>query len=527
MAEKLQFVDRLNDVQDHYFFGGFFFVGILVMGVLRYWLDFPAIFVSGLLVLLLFLYAGAVLLTKRYHLREDRSADNLYFLGFLFTVSALIVSLVKFSQNTSEDVLKNNPLVVVEDLGIGLITTLLGLFLRVLFTQLRRDPNEIEEEVNLQLTVVAEKVTRNIRSVSELVEQSAILMAQTYAETQKQLEDQQKMAKKMFENAESNIRLGNEQLVSELGLLSEKVKNIEAPQDLITAKLGPALTAGEGSITGFSAKIDGLDLPSDLITKRAAILLPDDLFSRNVEAALHPNIFSDLITPALEPLPDLISDKVSEIETATKASIEASLKRITDEITVLIGNLEVPPDLLADQMRDVFSTLDALKPLLERGLTETRSLIVRHNEALGGNVESVANLSRALTETSDAIKFAWSELQKVNTEGQGLVTELNGSARILEDATALFSIARENLGMITRELEKVVVGPAGEDVLTDGLTETSAAFENLRLGLVSLTSELASTNAALVNAKKSLEKSDDHLREPKESPQARMSDQED
>ena len=95
-----------------------------------------------------------------------------------------------------------------------------------------------------------------------------------------------------------------------------------------------------------------------------------------VEAALPPTIFSDRITPALEQLPDLISEKLNDLEEATKASIEGSLKRIADEVTVLVGNLEVPPDLLADQLREVFSTLDSLKPLLERGLTETRTLIV-------------------------------------------------------------------------------------------------------------------------------------------------------
>lgn len=510
MAENLKFVDRLNDVQDHYFFGGFFIVGIAIMAVLRYWLDAPAIYVSILLVILLLLYAGAVLLTKRYHLREDRSADNLYFLGFLFTVSALIVSLLKFSQNTGADVLQNNPLVVVEDLGIGLITTLVGLFLRVLFTQLRRDPNEIEEEVNLQLTVVAEKVTRNIRSVSELVEDSAVLMGQVYAESQRQLEAQREMANKMFENAESSIRLANEQLVSELRSLAEKVEKVEAPIDLITAKLDPALTAGQSSIAGFSEKIDDLELPANLFTERAARSLPDDLFSRNVQAALPPTIFSDRIAPVFEPLPDLISERVKNLEETTRASIESSLTRITDEVTVLIGNLEVPPDLLADQMRDVFSTLDTLKPLLERGLTETRSLITRHNEALGGNVENVTKLTGALTETSTAIKLAWSELEKVNSDGQPLLRELNTGAKSIAEAAMLFGAARENLGMITRELEKIVVGPGGEGDLSDGLTETFTAFENLRLGLASLTTQLVSTNTALSTARESFEEGGQH-----------------
>jgi len=527
MAKKLQFVDRLNDVQEHYFFGGFFVVGLVIMGVLRFWLDFPAIYVSILLVLLLMLYAGAVLLTRRYQLREDRSADNLYFLGFLFTVSALIVSLLKFSQNIGDDVLQNNPLVVVEDLGIGLITTLLGLFLRVLFTQLRRDPNEIEEEVNLQLTVVAEKVTRNIRSVSELVQQSTVLMGQTYAESQKQLEDQQKIAMKMFENAEKKIQIANEQVVFELKSLAEKVKEVEAPQDLIIAKLDPALTAGQRSLIDFSEKIDGLDLPADLFTERAARSLPDDLFARKVEAALPPNIFSSRITPALEPLPDLISDKISEIEAATKASIEVSLKKITDEITVLIGNLEVPPNLLEDQMRNVFSTLDSLKPLLEKGLTETRSLIVRHNEALKGNVEGVSGLSEALSHTTSAIKDATGGLRSANSGSVELEKELGRSAQGIEAAIGAFSTVRQNLAVITSELQKVGMGPQGEEALTEELGGSFEALASLRLGLASLTSELVSTNTTLANAQGSFEETGERLGELNETLRSRLSEADD
>ena len=116
-------------------------------------------------------YFWLIIKTRRFRLREDKAADNLYFLGFLFTVSALIISLLKFSQNTgTETQIANNPLVVVEDLGIGLITTLFGLLLRVFVSQLRRDPEEIEEDVRISLADAADRLQGDITATAEMIE---------------------------------------------------------------------------------------------------------------------------------------------------------------------------------------------------------------------------------------------------------------------------------------------------------------------------------------------------------------------
>lgn len=482
------FVDKLSDVKDHYFFGGVFLAGIIVILVFRLWLNLDAIFVSTALVFLLLAYAAAISLTKKYQLREDKSADNLYFLGFLFTVTALIISLVKFSQ--SENGATNNPLVVVEDLGIGLITTLVGLFLRVFFTQLRRDPNEIEEEVNLQLTVTAQKVTRNIRSVSELVEQSSILMAQIYTESQKQLDDQQKLTNKMFENAEKNIENANAKVVLSVNELSSRLKDVQIEPDLVTSKIDPALVAVRQSLESFSEKLNQIDLPPDLFSKNVANALPAGLFAERIETVLPLTLFSERIQEALDPVPSVIEAKFENLRDTTKTKIEESLGKITNEINVLIGNLEVSPDLLTDQLRGVFNSLDQFKPLLEEGLRGTQTLIERHNSALKDNVENLTGLTSSLAQTSDGLIEASSAAESTQVGARVFSAEVTSLSGVINRSAEAFGNTRTQLENLADNIERTRLTPEQNSEMQTLIEAPIEAFGQLKFQIESLNKRL-------------------------------------
>jgi hypothetical protein len=482
------FVDRLSDVKDHHFFAGVFLAGIIVMLVFRLWLNLDAIIVSVTLAFLLFGYFLAITVTRKYQLREDKSADNLYFLGFLFTVTALIISLWKFSQ--SEDGASNNPLVVVEDLGIGLITTLVGLFLRVFLTQLRRDPNEIEEEVNLQLTVTAQKVTRNIRSVSELVEQSSILMAQIYSESQKQLADQQQLTKEMFENAEKSIKNANSKVVLSIDELSSRLNDVQIEPDLITSKIDPALITVGQSLESFSAKLNEMEIPHDLFSEKAANALPASLFAERVEAVLPPSLFSERIQEALDPVPSILEAKFEDLRDTTKTKIEESLGKITNEINVLIGNLEVSPDLLTDQLRGVFDSLDQFKPLLEEGLRGTQFLIERHNSALKDNVENLTGLTSSLVQTADGLIEASSAAESTQVGARLFSAEITSLNGVINRSAEAVGNTRTQLENLAENIERTRLTPEQNSEMQSLIEAPIEAFGQLRFQIESLNNRL-------------------------------------
>jgi ElaB/YqjD/DUF883 family membrane-anchored ribosome-binding protein len=100
----------------------------------------------------------AVLLGARlFRLRDDQSGDNLYYMGFLFTLTSLAVSLYQFSAAGSAEQ-------IVQNFGIAIASTIAGITLRILFNQMRRDPVEVEATARMELAEASRRVKRELES---------------------------------------------------------------------------------------------------------------------------------------------------------------------------------------------------------------------------------------------------------------------------------------------------------------------------------------------------------------------------
>jgi hypothetical protein len=103
-------------------------------------------------------YASQVV-NRYYRARADQIGDNLYYLGFIFTLVSLSVSLSQFSAGgTAEEIVAN--------FGVALATTLLGVTLRVVFNQMRSDPVETEKEARLQLAEASRRLKVELMNAS-------------------------------------------------------------------------------------------------------------------------------------------------------------------------------------------------------------------------------------------------------------------------------------------------------------------------------------------------------------------------
>src|SRR6266567_7297402 len=102
-------------------------------------------------------YAMLISLARGVRLRDDQSGDNLYYMGFLFTLTSLGVSLYQFTAaHAAEEIVQN--------FGIAIGSTIAGIGLRVIFNQMRRDPVEVERMMRLELAEAARRVRRELDS---------------------------------------------------------------------------------------------------------------------------------------------------------------------------------------------------------------------------------------------------------------------------------------------------------------------------------------------------------------------------
>ncbi len=110
------------------------------------------IVVTATPVAIMLVYAGAVLIFRRLRVRLDQAGDNLYYLGFLFTLTSLAYSLYEFAPGEGATSL------IIGNFGIAIATTIVGLMLRVLFNQMRTDPIETEQLARIELAEAARRL---------------------------------------------------------------------------------------------------------------------------------------------------------------------------------------------------------------------------------------------------------------------------------------------------------------------------------------------------------------------------------
>jgi ElaB/YqjD/DUF883 family membrane-anchored ribosome-binding protein len=139
---------------------GLLFFGVVVTGsgyiIISKLSDFGAFAVTSVPVLIMIGYA--VLLGARlFRLRDDQAGDNLYYMGFLFTLTSLAVSLYQFSAAGSAEQ-------IVQNFGIAIASTIAGITLRILFNQMRRDPVEVEATARMELAEASRRVKRELES---------------------------------------------------------------------------------------------------------------------------------------------------------------------------------------------------------------------------------------------------------------------------------------------------------------------------------------------------------------------------
>ena len=107
--------------------------------------------------------------------RPSTLGDNLYYLGFLYTLVSLLWTLISYSENVEITS-------IIQNFGIAITTTLLGLLLRVAFNQERDDPELYEYAVRMSLTDAAASTIGQIDKIRADVTTLRTAISQTINE---------------------------------------------------------------------------------------------------------------------------------------------------------------------------------------------------------------------------------------------------------------------------------------------------------------------------------------------------------
>jgi DNA anti-recombination protein RmuC len=223
-------VDNLDDSRIKIVFGTVYILGSLVIFFSS---KFMTSFIAMLILILLMssYIVGIFFLQKKMNLfiRDEQLGDSFYYLGFLFTLTALVATLLNINiESVSIEELLNN-------FGIAIITTLIGLTGRILFSQFRESFDELKEESEAKISESVRKLKTQLDSSIDILRQQSISIAQN---TDKTLQDSSASLRrfmeennKVLQETTEKSKKAIEEFNSRASEISSKLSKINIPTD--------------------------------------------------------------------------------------------------------------------------------------------------------------------------------------------------------------------------------------------------------------------------------------------------------
>jgi hypothetical protein len=335
------------------------------------------VYVTFVPVVIMVAYAALIWFARNLRLRDDQAGDNLYYMGFLFTLTSLGVSLYQFSATRAAEE-------IVQNFGIAIGSTITGIALRVVFNQMRQDPVEVERVMRLELAEAARRVRRELdatvvefgyarRSAHQSAADSFKLVAEKFDEiaarllvsladvsaksalpletaSRRSAEMVEQVTKAMVENLVANSRhLGEEteklskctgDIAAALDEVTKKLSNMRTPDGVVEVRLEPVVQSLTQAIDRFAAQSEGQGAVVEEAVHAAKIVAQTSSASI---IALRQEIATSSATNAatLEKATSIImamAHILEEFETDAKAQNDG-LRRLLDRTDTVFGGL--------------------------------------------------------------------------------------------------------------------------------------------------------------------------------------------
>ncbi|APO75219.1 hypothetical protein AM571_CH02410 [Rhizobium etli 8C-3] len=264
------------------------FVLLTMIGSAVIWLGkvwgFDIALITAIPVAMMFLYMTVNMLAGlRVH--SEQAGDNLYYMGFIYTLTSLGVSLYKFTGEASiEDVVRN--------FGIAIISTVTGIALRIFFNQMRRDPADIEKAVRHELAEMTRRVRAELDNsameFSSYRRTSNQMLSEGFEEIARQAERNGEAVRAAIEamsaKAVESIQTTSKQLLTTLAESHKNVAHLSETNARNVIRLSGQMEDLATMMTNKSKQLS--EAVDNVIQKYAAARSPDEVLRIDVSPAV-------------------------------------------------------------------------------------------------------------------------------------------------------------------------------------------------------------------------------------------------
>ncbi len=361
-------------------------------------------------------YAAVVQTSGTGRLRADQAGDNCYYLGLIYTLISLAYAIFFFDPATTATT-------VVQGFGVALATTIMGLILRVFFSQSRADLVETEDTARIELADAAGRLKAELQAMT-------ISMSDYGRETRQALEElrsqvvealvvvQNDASKAIFETSvaagEAILTMSADAtavVTQQSTEAAARGKRMSAATDKVIAgieKHAEALGGIERSSTAIAASLASLEKVAGRTERNLGEL------SQRADGMARAQT---LLAKSGDDLREAVAGMTQHVRTfdATATRFDAAVIARLDEIK------QSPGDMMArtadtfgrasGAMRDQFAIItqgqQAFAEDIAKRTAESVALLDRHNAAieqeLGRSRENVAKVHGALVQMTDTL----------------------------------------------------------------------------------------------------------------------------
>ena len=367
-------------------------------------------FVTACPITIMLVYAG-------YYYSKQPSqlnivGDNLYYLGFLYTLVSLAISLFEFSPN-DEAIRTITP--IITNFGIAIFSTIFGIAFRVFFNLMHKDPEEAVSDFSATVLRLSKRVSdldielgkfssfrieleqilregfnRQKEAIDQVLQHglyqfktSVIHFTETVDEANKTLEEGREKFQASLDSALEKAQVSSVAVSASVSGLVGKINSMQVPEDLLEQLLHPSIQRIEAVVADFGNTVSSfnervsVDLDSALermqVSSVAVSASVSGLVGKINSMQVPEDLLEQLLHPSIQRIEAVVADfgnTVSSSNERVSADLDSALERmqvssvaVSASVSDLVGkinSMQVPADLLEQRLHPPIQQIETV-----------------------------------------------------------------------------------------------------------------------------------------------------------------------
>ncbi len=356
--------DNLEEQLPRIMFVGTYILGVILIILATIFAQENTLIIILVSIIPMIIY-GIYVYSNRKKPNVNTIADSAYFLGFLFTITSISLALYFLTPNENDLTKQFNR--IIQIFGFALITTIIGLLIKVCVVNLKPDLDDLSENI-----------MENLHESVSLFDDELVNAIERFQEIDQQLSD------RYTDFTNKVIRMEKDTLEKTSGHLDHIITNSGQELEKFINESGQSLTTSmeesSKTLTAIMTKVvkdieeggKALDVPSDLFTDKLSEPLS------NMKNQI--NEFNNELSEVIKSQRAIASntEKVSKIVTNLAEKMDIA-EKLPDFVTVIDKSIN-EINLMTDTLKNTGNKLNEITQSFEKVIEDGKEKIIHSNE---------------------------------------------------------------------------------------------------------------------------------------------------